>query len=438
MYCICDLAVIIVSGFVLFQALALPGSELGAAQILALASLSAALALAYYQMTAPAASREGEMVLHTAIRASLSTMAAVCSVLLISAVLLPASARADLGHWAMYWAPTATLLTGAIHYIAGSAAANVGKAALRAVLVCAADRAEGLARLVSGMRGWVWLTSCNSDNDNGVATLATLAQHRLLDVVVLDVQSMDRTRIREICYSLAETPVRICLGFETGSLSVLLSDSSLILTDLVVSPLQPAQAALKRATDIVFSSLALLLLSPLLLVGAAAVRYETKGGVLFRQWRTGQGGRPFQALKLRTMYSDVCDGSGEKQTSPNDPRITRVGRFLRRTSIDELPQLINVLKGDMSLVGPRAHPIRMTVEGLEYSEAVKIYRIRHRVKPGITGWAQVNGSRGAINTIVGAQRRLELDLFYIQNWSIFLDFAIVLRTICGGFIAEDE
>jgi lipopolysaccharide/colanic/teichoic acid biosynthesis glycosyltransferase len=133
------------------------------------------------------------------------------------------------------------------------------------------------------------------------------------------------------------------------------------------------------------------------------------------------------------MYADRGDPSGEQRTIARDPRVTRIGRFLRRTSIDEMPQLINVLRGEMSLVGPRPHATHMRVDGLYYHDAVAGYRFRHRVKPGLTGWAQVNGWRGEVDTMEKAHRRLELDLWYIQRCSLALDTWIVLRTAFGGF-----
>ena len=432
-----DVAVIPLSASILSLIFPSFSSQLTPGQLLALAVLSGALALAFSELTASPPGPQRATVLTGALRASLSTLAVTSTVIVVSAALLPAASRADHWQWMMYWYLAVTLANGILHYAVGAAVECVGSVASRAIIICAADRAEALARAVARTHGWQWLGSYDINSDRDVATAQAMARHHLLDVVVLDMLSMDRGRIWKTCDLLAESPVRICLGYGAASLGGS-SDRSLVLNDLVVSPLGPTEAALKRATDLILGSIALVLLLPLLLASVAAIRCETKGGVLFRQWRFGQGGQPFQALKLRTMYVDDCCKNGEIQTSPNDPRITRVGKFLRRTSIDELPQLFNVLKGEMSLVGPRAHPIHMKVEGLDYADAVRVYRLRHRMKPGITGWAQVNGSRGAVTTVAGARRRLELDLYYISHWSVFLDLIIMLRTICGGFIAADE
>ena len=151
--------------------------------------------------------------------------------------------------------------------------------------------------------------------------------------------------------------------------------------------------------------------------------------MLFRQRRLGANNLPFDLLKFRSMYLEQADPHGHQLTQAGDPRITRVGRFLRMTSIDELPQLINVLKGDMSLVGPRPHPLAASAAGIAYARAINEYPIRHRVKPGITGWAQVNGWRGETTTIEQIRQRVEHDLYYIENWSLTFDLLILGRTV---------
>ena len=185
----------------------------------------------------------------------------------------------------------------------------------------------------------------------------------------------------------------------------------------------------KRLIDVVIAGTALVILAPLLLVVALAIRLDSPGPVLFRQRRFGFFNQPIEMLKFRSMYVDKQDSRGAHRTVRDDPRVTRVGRIIRRTSIDELPQLLNVLWGQMSIVGPRAHPIAMQVDGDYYYKAVGNYADRHRVKPGLTGWAQVNGSRGEVTTLAQARNRIDLDLYYVENWSFGLDFKILLRTI---------
>jgi len=183
----------------------------------------------------------------------------------------------------------------------------------------------------------------------------------------------------------------------------------------------------KRLFDIIGAGLLLTIVSPLMLLIALLLRCDGSGPVIFRQRRVGAFGRNFTVLKFRTMRH-VAD-SAFSQAQPHDPRVTRLGRFLRRTSLDELPQLLNVLRGDMSLVGPRPHSSETTVEGISFDAAVQSYRIRHRVKPGITGLAQVRGQRGSTNRREALEQRIASDLEYIETWSLRLDLAIILRTL---------
>jgi exopolysaccharide biosynthesis polyprenyl glycosylphosphotransferase len=184
------------------------------------------------------------------------------------------------------------------------------------------------------------------------------------------------------------------------------------------------ERVLKRATDIVISSFGLLVLSPLMLFVSVIIRFDSPGPILFRQIRKGLNEQPFRILKFRTMLV-MEDGAVVTQAIRNDMRVTRVGRWLRCASIDELPQLFNVLRGDMSFVGPRPHAL---AHDNEYKNLITNYACRHRVKPGITGWAQANGFRGETAELTLMQRRVELDLWYIANWSLVLDFWILIRT----------
>jgi polysaccharide biosynthesis protein PslA len=163
---------------------------------------------------------------------------------------------------------------------------------------------------------------------------------------------------------------------------------------------------------------------------ALLIKLESRGPVFFVQRRFGFNNEVIRVLKFRTMYVDRGDQSGEQRTVRDDRRVTRVGRILRALSIDELPQLINVLRGEMSIVGPRPHAIAMKAgNGVLYGDAVAEYCHRHRVKPGITGWAQVNGLRGEVDTLSKARARVEHDLYYIEHWSPWLDLKILVKTI---------
>lgn len=189
-------------------------------------------------------------------------------------------------------------------------------------------------------------------------------------------------------------------------------------------------AVMKRTVDIVGSFVGLVVTSPLLLVVAIAIRATSKGPVIFSQERIGQHNRPFKMYKFRTMY--VQDVKEEKKgwTTKDDPRVTKVGRFLRRTSIDELPQLFNILVGDMSLVGPRPERPQYVEK---FKEEIPRYMVKHQVRPGLTGWAQINGYRGDTSI----RKRIEYDIYYIENWSLEFDIKIMFLTIFKGFINEN-
>ena len=195
--------------------------------------------------------------------------------------------------------------------------------------------------------------------------------------------------------------------------------------ELQRGPLGTFERAAKRTVDILCTLIALVALLPLLTVTAVAIKLDSPGPILFRQRRCGFNGKPFQIRKFRTM-SVLEDGEQVAQAARSDSRVTRLGRWLRRTSIDELPQLLNVLEGSMSLVGPRPHAV---AHDNHFDKVVRNYAFRHHVKPGLTGWAQVNGYRGATPTVPDIQRRVELDLWYVDHWSLGLDCLILVRTI---------
>lgn len=197
---------------------------------------------------------------------------------------------------------------------------------------------------------------------------------------------------------------------------------------------KPIQAGLKRALDITVGGMALIGLLPLFLLIAVAIKFNSPGPVFFVQQREGLNGKMFGVLKFRTMRAEDADQSGVLQTSVGDRRVTRVGQFLRRTSVDELPQLINVLRGEMSLVGPRPHVPGMLANGVPYGKLVPYYALRHQIKPGITGWAQANGLRGETVSAHLASQRIEHDIAYIQNFSIVLDVVILVMTIRREFL----
>ncbi|MBT8105311.1 MAG: undecaprenyl-phosphate glucose phosphotransferase [Woeseiaceae bacterium] len=241
------------------------------------------------------------------------------------------------------------------------------------------------------------------------------------------------TRIWEVLHALRILPANIRLAPEPSWLGLLSRridyQYNVPLASVFDKPLSGWRAVIKRVFDVVVTSLTLLLLSPLLLTLMLWVKLDSRGPVFFRQKRYGFNNEVFDVWKLRTMYVDQQDADAEKLATVDDPRVTRAGRFLRRSSLDELPQLLNVLVGDMSLVGPRPHALKAKAGDELYQDAVGEYAARHKVRPGITGWAQVNGWRGETDTREKILKRVEHDLYYIDNWSVWLDLKILLRTL---------
>lgn len=201
-------------------------------------------------------------------------------------------------------------------------------------------------------------------------------------------------------------------------------------------PLRGSHALLKWLEDYIVASIALVLVSPILLISAIIIKLESPGPIFYRQKRSGYNNRLFDVFKLRTMTVDLAD-DGSRGTQRDSPRITRSGKWLRRLSIDELPQLFNVLRGEMSVVGPRPHVPNMLVgEDVRYNE-LRAYLHRYRVKPGITGWAQIHGMRGGIHTTSKAIKGIKLDLYYVENLSLWLDIKIMLLTLTKGMAGHD-
>lgn len=263
--------------------------------------------------------------------------------------------------------------------------------------------------------------------------LLELARKGRLDQVILAVPRISQARLDQISETLSSAAIDLCvLPRETLELTTSYRVSflgSLPVFAVWQQPMRDIDGILKELIDYAVAIIAIVLLSPLLVLTAAAIRLESKGPILFRQERFGFNNNEISVLKFRSMYVDRQDQSGAQRTQKNDPRVTRVGRFIRRTSIDELPQLFNVLKGDMSIVGPRPHATMMRVGDKYYFDAVSGYAARHRVKPGITGLAQVRGLRGEIDTAERARKRVEYDIYYIENWSPLLDIRIIIETV---------
>ncbi len=245
--------------------------------------------------------------------------------------------------------------------------------------------------------------------------------------VLLALRWVDTVRTDFICERLRALPLPVFL-LPYRSVSSILSRSSwdrrlLAPIEVQRAPLSPRDLVVKRLFDVTFAGLALAIFSPLLLLTGVAIKLDSDGPVIFRQRRRGFNGREFAIYKFRTMTVQE-DGSTVRQAQRDDARVTWLGRLLRASSIDELPQLINVLTGDMSSVGPRPHAV---VHDDEYGKLIDNYMYRHHVKPGITGWAQIHGFRGETDVAL-MEKRIQLDLWYINNWSLWLDLKIMART----------
>jgi exopolysaccharide biosynthesis polyprenyl glycosylphosphotransferase len=232
---------------------------------------------------------------------------------------------------------------------------------------------------------------------------------------------------------LAILPVDVRLAAHTNKLRFRPRSYSYIgnvpVLDVFDRPIADWDIVMKWLLDKIVGSLALICLAPVMLLVALAIKLDSKGPIFFKQRRHGFNNELIEVYKFRSLYAEHTDANATKQVNKNDTRVTRVGRFIRKTSLDELPQLFNVVfKGNLSLVGPRPHAVQGKLLSRLFDEAVDGYFARHRVKPGITGWAQINGWRGEIDNEEKIQKRVEFDLYYIENWSVLLDFYILLKT----------
>lgn len=274
-----------------------------------------------------------------------------------------------------------------------------------------------------------------------LSALCEAARRGEIDQVLISGAHFTPKRLEQIVEGLSEVCVDVSLipsqAIELApNYRVNLLGAVPVLT-LWQRPFRDMSQVVKRAEDLVLSVIAVALLSPVLLVTALLIRLTSPGPVLFVQPRVGFNNEAINVFKFRTMYTHMADLGAKQTTTRDDPRVTPVGRILRRFSIDELPQLFNVLQGSMSLVGPRPHGTEMMVGDRFYHEAVRGYAGRHRVKPGITGYAQVKGLRGEVRTIERAKRRVELDKYYVDHWSFWLDIYILFATVRAVLFDRD-
>jgi Undecaprenyl-phosphate glucose phosphotransferase len=265
-----------------------------------------------------------------------------------------------------------------------------------------------------------------------IAELIEFARIARIDMLIVSLPLTAESRVLALLKKLWVLPVDIRLSAHSNQLRFRPRSYSYIgsvpMLDIFDKPINDWDSVAKRAFDIMFSLIGIVLFSPVMLATAIAIKLDSKGPVLFRQKRHGFNNEEIEVFKFRSMYVEHTDPTAKKAVTKDDPRVTRVGRFIRKTSIDELPQFFNSLFGTLSLVGPRPHAVYAQTHNLLYTEVVDGYFARHRVKPGVTGWAQISGWRGEMDTDEKIRKRTEFDLFYIENWSLWFDLKIMLLT----------
>jgi Undecaprenyl-phosphate glucose phosphotransferase len=361
--------------------------------------------------------------------------------------------------WAAAWLTTAVCLMLAGRYVFSLLTfrwAEQGRFANRTLIVGVGEQAARLADHLRS-RGDVRTRVVGFVDDRGlrasprgfygypliadVERMMALIRQNACDEVIVALPWSEERRIQELTMLLTTAPVRVSLapdlaGFHFADRRVAPRVGVPMLT-LFDRPISGWSYVVKLIEDQAIALAALAFIAPLLLLIAAAIKLDSRGPVLFRQRRLGFNDQPIEVWKFRTMRVECADADADRQTTKDDPRVTRVGRFLRVSSLDELPQLFNVIRGDMSIVGPRPHALATKAQGRLFQDVVDRYAARHRVKPGITGWAQVNGWRGETDTVDKIRRRVEFDLYYIDNWSVWLDVYIILATFIAIFRTDN-
>jgi Undecaprenyl-phosphate glucose phosphotransferase len=272
--------------------------------------------------------------------------------------------------------------------------------------------------------------------------LITFCRHNNVDMVLIALPLAAEERVNELMRHIHVLPADIRIAATTSQLKLSPKAYSYVghvpMLDLSHKPISDWGLISKAAFDKIIAALAILFLSPLMAAVALAIKLESRGPILFRQKRYGFNNEMIEVLKFRSMFTERCDAGAAKLVTKDDPRVTRVGRIIRKSSLDELPQLWNVLRGELSLVGPRPHAVQAKAADKLYPDVVDGYFARHKVKPGITGWAQINGWRGETDTPEKIQMRVAHDLYYIENWSLWLDASILLRTPTSLLASRDN
>lgn len=272
----------------------------------------------------------------------------------------------------------------------------------------------------------------------GIDELKEYISKGLFDEIWIALPLRSESRVREVMDTLRNSTVTIryvpdIFGFQLLNHSIS-EIAGIPVINVSSSPMVGVNRLLKAIEDRLVALIIIFLISPLLLIISLAVKFTSHGPILFKQMRHGWDGKEIKVYKFRSMFVHDEDKGFITQASVGDPRVTKLGAFLRKTSLDELPQFFNVLQGRMSIVGPRPHAVE---HNEQYKDLIDSYMKRHKVKPGITGWAQINGYRGETDTLDKMKKRIEYDLFYIENWSIWFDLKIIIKTVLHGFIDKN-
>ena len=377
------------------------------------------------------------------LRAFAGFLPAACLLLVADAVGLPRHELVQLAAWlALSFAAVYVLHAG--WWLLVSAWRSQGRLTPNIIVVGATRNAERLIQALIDNREANVIGVFDDraarapPNIRGVPVLgdtAALLGHRLIpfvDRIVITVPSSAQGRVGQIIERLRVLPndIALFLDFEAGGHDATLSRlARLPLAHVSGAPRNESRAFWKRVQDLVFGGIALIPAVPIMTVIAIAIRLDTPGPVFFRQRRHGFNNEEIVVWKFRSMRQEAADATASRQVSAGDDRVTRIGRIIRNTSLDELPQLFNILKGEMSLVGPRPHAIGMKTGDTESARLVAEYAHRHRLKPGMTGWAAIKGSRGPVDTPESVRRRVALDVEYIERQSFWLDLYIIAVTV---------
>jgi Undecaprenyl-phosphate glucose phosphotransferase len=351
--------------------------------------------------------------------------------------------------WLAFWALglAASLLVWRLSLtLAARRLTATGRLGHRAVLVAGDESASKLIKRIEGQHGHPTRV-CGIFDDRAtsrtpsvkdcptlgsIADLIEFARIAHVDMVIVAIPISAEDRLLHVMKQLWVLPVDIRLAAHTDGWDFRDRPTSMAsvmpFVDVIEKPVADWDAIAKRAIDLLFASVALILLAPVMIATAIAIRLDSPGPIFFRQKRYGFNNEVIEVLKFRSMYHHMADPHAKQVVRKGDSRVTRVGRFIRKTSIDELPQLLNVLTGELSMVGPRPHAVNAHTDERLWEEVVEGYFARHKVKPGITGWAQINGWRGEVDTPEKIHKRVECDIYYIENWSLLFDIYIMLRT----------